>query len=159
MANIDQPAQQLQQQHQRVQQVEAENARLRTDGIGALPHLVQVLSAQTRDRLPSLVDTKGIGKPASFSGKEDKWREWSVKFESFVVGVYGEEIMSVLLWASEQETEISERDLDLKFGLAADAADQVEEVARKSGQLYVALQQLTSKEAFDVLPCASGRRP
>eukprot|EP00971_Amphidinium_carterae_P221530 4397352-Amphidinium_carterae.1 len=87
MANIDQLAQQLQQlqqQHQRVQQVEAKNARLRNEGLGALPHLIQVLSAQTRDRLPSLVDTKGIGKPTTFSGKEDEWREWSVKFESFV---------------------------------------------------------------------------
>eukprot|EP00971_Amphidinium_carterae_P314568 6252581-Amphidinium_carterae.1 len=55
MANMDQLAQQLQQlqrelqqQHQRVRQVEAENTRLRTDGLGALPHLILVLSAQTR---------------------------------------------------------------------------------------------------------------
>eukprot|EP00971_Amphidinium_carterae_P345181 6485998-Amphidinium_carterae.1 len=58
---------------------------------------------------------------------------------------------SVLLWASEQEQEITERDVELRFGLAATAADQVEEMAKTTSQLYVALQQLTSKEAFDVL--------
>eukprot|EP00971_Amphidinium_carterae_P342432 6481738-Amphidinium_carterae.2 len=76
--------QELQQQHLRVQ---------------------QVLQSQTRDRPPLLVDTKGIGKPATFSGKEDEWREWSVKFESFVFGVRGEDMRAVLLWADEQETE------------------------------------------------------
>eukprot|EP00971_Amphidinium_carterae_P089320 1767757-Amphidinium_carterae.1 len=67
MAHVDQLAQQvqqpqleLQQQHQRVQQVEAKNARLRNEGLGTLPHLIQVLSVQTSDHLPSLVDTKGI---------------------------------------------------------------------------------------------------
>eukprot|EP00971_Amphidinium_carterae_P074527 1472974-Amphidinium_carterae.1 len=33
-----------------------------------------VLQSQTRDRLPSPVDAKGIGNPATLSGKEDEWR-------------------------------------------------------------------------------------
>eukprot|EP00971_Amphidinium_carterae_P051867 1021126-Amphidinium_carterae.1 len=69
MADIEQLAQELallrselQKQHLRVQQVEAENTRLRSDGHGSLPQLIQVLQNQTQalDRLPSLVDTKGI---------------------------------------------------------------------------------------------------
>eukprot|EP00971_Amphidinium_carterae_P161911 3209665-Amphidinium_carterae.1 len=40
-----------------MQLVEAENARLRADGLGALPQLIQVLQTQTQHRLPSLVDT------------------------------------------------------------------------------------------------------
>eukprot|EP00971_Amphidinium_carterae_P038977 766108-Amphidinium_carterae.1 len=109
--------------------------------------LQQQYERQTRDRLPSLVDTKGSGKPATFSGKEDEWHEWSVRFESFVVGV----MQAVLSWAAEQDTENRWADVQLKFGTAAPAADHIEDVLAKAGQLYVALQQLTSKEAFDVL--------
>eukprot|EP00971_Amphidinium_carterae_P336481 6472871-Amphidinium_carterae.1 len=68
-----------------MQVVEAENARLRADGLGTQPQLIEVLQTQTQHRLPSLVDTKGIGKPATFSGQKKEWCEWSVKFESFVV--------------------------------------------------------------------------
>eukprot|EP00971_Amphidinium_carterae_P279624 5550974-Amphidinium_carterae.1 len=69
-----------------------------------------------------------------------------------------------LCYRGEQKTankkgDVTERDIDLKLGLAADAADQVEDVAQKAGQLYVALQQLTSKEAFDVLRNACKHRP
>eukprot|EP00971_Amphidinium_carterae_P088616 1753444-Amphidinium_carterae.1 len=58
---------------------------------------------------------------------------------------------AVLSWAAEQDAEIAEADVTNRFGAAAPAADQVEDVLAKAGQLYVALQQLTSKEAFDVL--------
>eukprot|EP00971_Amphidinium_carterae_P132031 2615299-Amphidinium_carterae.1 len=64
MADVEQLAQELallrqelQQQHLRVQQVEAENTRLRSDGLGVLPQLVQALQ-QRGSNLPSLVDTK-----------------------------------------------------------------------------------------------------
>eukprot|EP00971_Amphidinium_carterae_P332228 6466285-Amphidinium_carterae.1 len=102
---------------------------------------------QTRDRLLWLLDTKGSGEPATFSGKEDDWREWSVKFERFVVGIYGGSMRAVLLWAAERDAEIA--DVHLKYGEAAPAADLT-----KTGQLCVALQQFTSKEAYDVLRSA-----
>eukprot|EP00971_Amphidinium_carterae_P181849 3608384-Amphidinium_carterae.1 len=86
---------------------------------GALPQLIQVLQSQTRDRLPSFADTKRSRKPAMFSGKEEEWRESSVKFESFVVGVCGNDMRVVFAWASEQEVDITEREIDLKFLLAA----------------------------------------
>eukprot|EP00971_Amphidinium_carterae_P033619 661819-Amphidinium_carterae.2 len=104
MANVEQLAQQLnqleqelQQQHQRMQQVEAENARLRADGLGAPPQFIQVL------RLRRTLE------------KKMTWREWSVKFESFVVSVYGKETRTVLAWAGEQDSlqdsKITERDV------------------------------------------------
>eukprot|EP00971_Amphidinium_carterae_P161617 3204183-Amphidinium_carterae.1 len=55
---------------------------------------------------------------------------------------------AILSWAAEQDAEITEADVTNRFGTAAPA---VEDVLAKAGQLYVALQQLTSKEAFDVL--------
>eukprot|EP00971_Amphidinium_carterae_P105620 2091555-Amphidinium_carterae.1 len=80
----------LQQQHNRMQVVEAENAQLRANGLGALPQLIQALQSetQTQQRLPSLVDTKGIG----------------------TFAVYGEGMRVVLTWGAEQDTEIAEAD-------------------------------------------------
>eukprot|EP00971_Amphidinium_carterae_P281482 5588281-Amphidinium_carterae.1 len=103
-----------------VEQLAQELALLRQE----LQQHLRVQQSQTRDRLLSLVDTKGIGKPATFFGKEDEWslwRVWSAKFESFVVGVYN-------------ETEITEADVNQRFGTAAPAADQVEDVRQKGGQ-------------------------
>eukprot|EP00971_Amphidinium_carterae_P345219 6486054-Amphidinium_carterae.1 len=55
-----------------MQQVEAESAHLRIVGLGALPQLIQVLQTPAMEKsLPSLVETKGIGKPTTFFGKED----------------------------------------------------------------------------------------
>eukprot|EP00971_Amphidinium_carterae_P027458 540873-Amphidinium_carterae.1 len=79
-----------------MQQVEVENARLRADGLRALPQLILMLQSH---RLPSL-DTKRIGKPVTFSVKreeEEEWREGSVNFGSFVVGVHGENMRAVLM--------------------------------------------------------------
>eukprot|EP00971_Amphidinium_carterae_P132802 2630132-Amphidinium_carterae.1 len=59
---------------------------------------------------------------------------------------------AVLLWADEQDVDVNERDIYNRFGPAVDAAEQVDDILKKSGQLYVALQQLTSKVAFDVCP-------
>eukprot|EP00971_Amphidinium_carterae_P227698 4516465-Amphidinium_carterae.2 len=35
---------------------------------------------------------------------------------------------AVLLWASKQDVDITDRDVELRFGLAASEADQVEDV-------------------------------
>eukprot|EP00971_Amphidinium_carterae_P180885 3588154-Amphidinium_carterae.2 len=58
---------------------------------------------------------------------------------------------TVLSWAAEQDLEIVEADVTTNKFVAAAGADRIEDVQAKAGQLYVALQQLTSKEAFDVL--------
>eukprot|EP00971_Amphidinium_carterae_P087278 1727265-Amphidinium_carterae.1 len=47
----------LQQQHNRIQVVEAENAQLRANSLGALPQLIQVLQTQTQQRLQQLFMT------------------------------------------------------------------------------------------------------
>eukprot|EP00971_Amphidinium_carterae_P235953 4682618-Amphidinium_carterae.2 len=124
MADVEQLAREMAllrqelQQHLRVQQVEAENTRLRTDGLGALPQLVQALQ-QRGGNLPSLVDTKGIGKPTTFSGKEEEWREWPVKFESFVVGVYGDRRHAQRRFGGRPSRGHSEEDKSAPRGFAA----------------------------------------
>ncbi|CAK0796647.1 unnamed protein product [Prorocentrum cordatum] len=71
-----------------LQNLKAENARLRQehqDGLRQLPDLVQTLTSLVESRgqgaSPGLVDNRGIGKPSGFSGDESKFREWSKKFE------------------------------------------------------------------------------
>eukprot|EP00971_Amphidinium_carterae_P271703 5391482-Amphidinium_carterae.1 len=86
MANVEQFVLQRNQLQQKLQQQH--------------PRMQQVLQSQASDRLPSLVGSKGIGEPATF------WREWLVKFESFVVGVYGEDMRVALAWASAREVDI-----------------------------------------------------
>eukprot|EP00971_Amphidinium_carterae_P305401 6069192-Amphidinium_carterae.1 len=98
MANVDQFAQQLnalqqelQQQHQRLQQVEAANVPLRADGLGALRNLLQLIQALQWSADTRQTTFAGGRKPATCSGKGDEWREGSVKLESFVVGACGED--------------------------------------------------------------------
>ena len=77
-------------------------------GVGAIPALVQAVNrfVDRPEQHSRLVDNKGIGKPTTFDGTESKYREWSAKFESFVVGVYGEDFMRVLEWAVERQTTV-----------------------------------------------------
>eukprot|EP00971_Amphidinium_carterae_P292148 5799547-Amphidinium_carterae.2 len=128
LQQLQQLQQQLQQQQQDMVQLRGENQRLQREGLGALPQLVQVLQAQSKERsFVSLVDVKGLGKPSGFNGKEESWREWSLKFASFVAGAFGEDFRKVLTWAAESPQEIAETDWVREFGTGADPLDQVEE--------------------------------
>ena len=88
-------------------------ARLRQEsqgGVQAVPALVEVV-ARLADRPESsqrarLVDAKGIGQPSVFDGTESKCREWAAKFESFVIGVYGERFLQVLEWSIDRHETI-----------------------------------------------------
>eukprot|EP00971_Amphidinium_carterae_P279094 5540349-Amphidinium_carterae.1 len=117
-----------------MQQIEAENARLCTKGLGALSQLKQASRTHTHNReksLPSLVATIGIGQVGYLLCECD------VKFESFVVGVYGEDMRAIFEWTSEQEADVTEHDVHAKPGLAADTVDQVDDVLKKQEALDV----------------------
>ena len=86
-----------------------DNVRLRAHtetGLGALPALAQVMNMLIEKPEPTsrLVDNKGIGKPTSLDGTESKLRDWAAKFESFVVGVYGEDFRRVMEWRLRRPT-------------------------------------------------------
>eukprot|EP00972_Heterocapsa_arctica_P049688 7310749-Heterocapsa_arctica.AAC.1 len=41
-------------------------------------------AAQRPGRKPGLVDTKGVGRPATFDGTQSKWSGWAFKVENFI---------------------------------------------------------------------------
>ena len=102
------------------------------------------------DRRPTLIDTKGLGKPHNFNGKEtDKFLPWSIKTRNYVLGVFPE-LRPVLEWAEERDAAIQQADIDEAFGHAADDLERVPDIEVLNGQLYTVLTQLTEGEPFDI---------
>ena len=88
-------------------------AQARTnEGLDRLVAVVQIQAAaveqlaRKRDRV-SLIDSKGLGRPKAFGGKEDEYLPWSVKTKNYMIGVYPE-LQRCLEWASEFEGEITD---------------------------------------------------
>ena len=83
--------------HQQVQQQpEQAQQQQMADGLATLPALLQTLTAAVGERnKPSLVDTRGLGKPFGFDNKDDNFHRWATKTQRFVASVFGE--ASVLL--------------------------------------------------------------
>ena len=137
---------QLQALTQEVARLAEDNRTLRErteGGIGAIPALAQAVAqlAIKPEGLNKLVDNKGIGKPSNFDGSESKYREWSTKFEAFVVSVFGEDFRPVLEWAVERQDAVDRAAWRDAFGPASD--DEVDNIDEIVAQLHMALQQLT----------------
>ena len=155
MATNEQLTEELQRLATEVTRLSEDNARPRQEtqgGAQALPAIAEAL-ARLADRPESsqrarLVDTKGIGKPSVFDGTESKYREWAAKFESFVIGVYGERFRQVLEWSIDRHETIDRGAWQRAYGQASD--DDIEDIDEMVAQLYAALQQLTTGEPFDI---------
>ena len=107
-----------------------------------------------------LVDSKGVGQPFKFSGKQDQdFAEWQHKFRTFMKAKYGHEVDKVLNWASRQRKTIvraslvSEREVSWssEFGDAADLTDQVDGVENMVAGLMAYLVSFTTGEANKVV--------
>eukprot|EP00959_Pyramimonas_sp_CCMP1952_P096953 2026699-Pyramimonas_sp.AAC.1 len=53
------------------------------DAVAAIRELAQ---AQAHRERPTLVDTRGLGRPKVFNNKEDEFQSWAQKAESFFSG-------------------------------------------------------------------------
>ena len=82
-----------------------------------------------------VLDTRGLGKPPSFSGKDSEWMEWSFKFESWCALLDLEQIMTAA--ASEVQPIVMD-------GLR-------EEVRRKVRGLFHVLVQTCEGKALRIL--------
>ena len=124
-------------------------------GLAALPDLVRVLKDSSDRQVASqerasrqLVDARGLGKPTTFTGKEEDYQPWSTKVMSCVNAVYAG-LDDVLEWACEQEQLIEEHDVLAQFGPGTlQAVDRVQEA---SAQLHMALLQLTTGESHNIV--------
>ena len=152
--------QELVQEMQRLQlavtQLFVENTQLKQklDGVEAKAsvELVAVLEKLTdqgkRDGDLSLVDTRGVAKPITFSGDDKRFHVWMIKTTNFIVGVYPD-FKEALEWAAECPDVIGEGVVD---EVLADPAGElyVEDVKHKSAQLYSLLQSVLEGEPFEM---------
>ena len=98
-----------------------------------------------------LMDSKGLGKPSTFSNELDKYPRWARSVENYVVGVFGEGFRTVIEWAAESEQELTKEDVDRTFGDLADELDRIDDVHHKCAQWYLALVALTEDESQDIV--------
>ena len=132
----------LQHQRQQLQQ-----------GVGALPQLaasVEML-ARRAARPTGLIDNRGVGKPPTFTNKEDDFLAWSRKTENYVASGLGEEFRGVLRWAQELEEEPTQETLEREFGQAALRPQDLAQLQEWSHQLYAVLLSFTSGESNDLV--------
>ena len=62
-----------------------------------------------------LVDTKGLGKPTTFSGEHDQFLLWRHRMASYVCSIH-QDLQEVLEWLEEREKPFSSEELDTAFG-------------------------------------------
>ena len=122
----------------------------------AQTQLLQVLG-ERREQRQTLVDTRGLGKPSSFDGTEEKFLPWKTRTDHFIIGVYPD-IAPALEWAEEQTAPIDSIDVAAAFGNPDDNNDFVPGLVEKQQQLFMVLQQLCAREAFDLVTnCGRGQ--
>ncbi|CAK0875118.1 unnamed protein product [Prorocentrum cordatum] len=153
MATNEELFRQMQALTAEVQRLSEESARLQREqqgGLQAIPALVDAVTRLTGrpDQFQRLVDTKGIGKPSVFDGSEVKYREWAAKFESFVVGVFGEQFRAVLEWSVERQDSIDRGLWQAAFGPHSEG--EIDHIDEMVAQLHTAIQQLVTGEPFDI---------
>ena len=97
-----------------------------------------------------LVDTKGLGKPSTFSGDADQFLPWRHRMSAYVCSIYPE-LRDVLEWCEERDKSISTEELNATFREEAGEIDRVPKLFDKSVELSSALQMVTSKEPFAIV--------
>jgi len=162
-AQLQQITAQLQAQALSVQELQAQNQylRARSDEQGGVAELARAVQAQSailahRSR-PSLVDSKGIGKPTQFSNREADWAVWSKKLVNFIGAVHSD-AGQVLEWAIDQSGEVTSHMLSEAFGEDADEGDRVHDLGLMDHEIFTVLTQMTDAEAFDIVQNAGAGR-
>lgn len=118
--------------------------------------LVEVMKDSKGSNKLCLVDTKGFGKPSTFSGEPEQFLPWRHRMTSYICSVYPD-MREVLEWCEEREKSISSEELSNAFGEKADVIDQIEGLEEKSRELASALQMVTLKAPFAiVVNCGTG---
>ncbi|CAK0798924.1 unnamed protein product, partial [Prorocentrum cordatum] len=137
------------------QQLAAEQAK--TSVIERLATSIDKMAANSGSS--SLVDTKGIGKPTTFGGGDEKDLEkkfgvWQRRTQNFIVSVHPS-LDDVMEWAIENKETITNDILLQAFGDDADPANKIDDILEKPHQVYSMLVQITEGEANDIV-CNSG---
>ena len=104
--------------------------------MAAIEKTVEKISAPRQ----SLIDTRGLGRPTSFSSDESGFQRWAQKLSSYVDAVCPG-LASILDWAVDQSDPIDMRDVLAEFGPGADDVTRVEGCVEFTSQMFAALLQ------------------
>ena len=146
---LHQALQQVQQQQSQQQQQQSQQQSL----IQALSDLPQSLAqtvgsavlAATARTNPTLVDTKGLGKPPPLKNTESEFVSWARRTENFVVSVHPG-ARDALTWAVEKESAtVAEANAATEVVIPPDSLRML------ADQLYKVLMTLVEGESFDIL--------
>ncbi|CAE7222661.1 ABCG2 [Symbiodinium sp. CCMP2592] len=151
---------------------EATQAALAAQGqLSALPTIVREMGQTLQDALKGqskelaeavkrtatgdkgklvLVDTKGLGKPSTFSGDAEQFLPWRHRMLAYICSIYPE-LREALEWCEEREKAISTEELTEAYGEKADEIDRIPNLLEKSTELSSALQMVTAKEPFAIV--------
>ena len=96
------------------------------------------------------LDSKGLGKPPVFSGREEDFYVWAKKVENYVSGVF-QNLRGALAFAAESQDAVTAAAVALG---APDLEDDMS--AEVDGQLLIVLSAITDGENFDIVMSAGG---
>ena len=94
---------------------------------------------------PTLVDTKGLGKPRPLKNTESEFVSWARRTENFVVSVHPG-ARDVLTWAVERESATV-----AEANKATEVVMPLDTLRMLADQLYTVLMTLVEGESFDIL--------
>ena len=142
---MSQTAAAISQQQTMLAEVQRDRERERVEYLQKVTELQSQLleSRSAKPQRVTFVDTKGIGKPATFNGDNKNFGQWSFKLGNFLEGVVSG-MKDALEWAQDQDEAIQDlTELEAQLPADTDAKD----VGR---QLYAVLAQLCEGEALDL---------
>ena len=118
--------------------------------------LAAAIAAALRPPQRSVVDIRGIGKPAPFkSGQEEQFRTFAQKLVAFLSAVWPK-ARQAMQWAADQIEPLEDDDAELEFTSGTNPDDNFPEVKDFSGQLHAALVGLVEGEGFDLVVGVEG---
>ena len=155
-----QALQQLQQQLTETQARVVQTEQIRQQEVSRLIAAQETLTEQLARSLPqtgqrapaSLIDTRGIRRPSSFTSDRKLWPIWAFRFSNFLEGALAGSTKA-LNWSADEVVEIDDSkdsdDMD-KLRVIMDGMS-TDELNKFSKQLYSALAQLTEGESNDIV--------
>ena len=106
-----------------------------------------MLMEMGKKKEPSLVDTRGIGKPPTFKGQADKYPERMAKLLAYL-RVIKKESDSWIIWAVAEPTLVNDESMDCRWG------DLAPDVKSFSHQLFSTLITNCEDDAFKLIQSA-----
>lgn len=154
-SQIVQLMQQMHEMEDRFAQSEASNAALTAalqntvDQQNQINSIAQAIVGRSiSDQSRCLVDTRGIGRFGTSSGKAEDFVQWCTKTINLVLGI-SPVFEQVVHYVEDSVDSITDQNTMGDFGPMG-LVDQIGHIHEKVKQFHTLIQQLTEKEPFDI---------